>query len=92
MKIKLDETQRNLGARIISVFSSYSKICFRKIIDDDFTFKEILTEAEYDFNDPHPTFIIIEGPLHGKVYIIGNGSNADEDNYIWEHGYTNGYA
>ena len=52
------------------------------------TFREILIDAKFDFETPTPTFIIVEHPLGGEIYQIGNYT----DEFIYEHGNTKGYA
>ena len=92
-KIGLDEKFWVNDMQIISVFSSWGGICCSFVGRNNkrYTFREILTKAKYDFENPTPTFIIIESPLGGTIYQIGN-AGGDEDNYVWEHGNTKGYA
>ena len=92
MKIGLDEKFWVYDNQFVNVFSAYNGVCcsFLGRNNKRYTFREILTKADYDFECPSPTFIIIESPMGGKVYQIGNYAGEDE-NYVFEHGTTMGY-
>ena len=55
---------------------------------ENITFEEVLKKAGFNFEIQMPTYIIVEHPLCGEIYQIGNAG----DNDIWEHGNTKGYA
>lgn len=54
--------------------------CIGDIEEEPKTFRQILTMAKFDFELPTPTFIIVEHPLGGEIYQIGNYT----DNKIME--------
>lgn len=52
------------------------------------TWEELITKARFNFIVPKPIYIIIERPMYGTIFQFGNYDNE----YIYEHGKTNGYA
>ena len=88
-KYELDDVIPNCWSiTFIHVFGA--SVHYTCLGDDEheITFRQLLQAAGFDFNLPTPTFIIVEQPMGGIVYQIGNYT----DNIIYEHGKTNGYA
>lgn len=63
-------------------------VCMGDAEGETKTFEQVLKEANYDFETPTPTYIIVEAPLRGKIYLVGNYS----DDKVYEHGNTHGYC
>ena len=76
----------------MAIIHVYSDECHLKYIphftDKPMSFKEILEKAHYDLQNRCPCFIIVETPMSGTIYQIGNYT----DKYVYVHGETKGYA
>lgn len=79
-------------SKIINVFGEHQPLWYEKIVtgeyDEDITFREVLTQAGFNFKHRGTAYIIVQSLMDGKVYQIGNY----EKNELWEIGNLEGCA